>query len=401
MKHLKYLAYGSFALLSSPKILLAQEGQEAGVEESSNAFGFTNFWELIGQAGWFRWFILGVLVIGLFLIFKQFFELWDDKRRASRLEKEDLSRLTVDHLEDVIVQESDHMLARLISMLLNVYRNSGVAIMLHEEMANFIQMEQERFGTFKQRVDFLSDAAGAFGLLGTVWGIFLVFSQRDLDPQNILGGMGLALITTLLGLVVSIILNLLSTEVSNQFTRRLDSVTAKADQTRFRMMKDAETSSRSIAEEWMKRHQYDAGPPAQYGNTNGHHESSRATSRASQLEKFNSDQTVAIQEQTPTKLTRHGNNQSARAGETLSRELGVQVFDENSAGISGIRVMFTVQSGGGHFPGAVKKMVQKTDANGMAKVKYILGRDPGFNRVAAQVDGVDRGLEFQAMGIEA
>ena len=140
----------------SPHLLWAQEAQIPEADETSNSFGFTNFWELIEQAGWFRWFILGVLVIGLFLIVKQFFELWSDSRRASRMEKLDLSQLTVDHLEDLVRRESDHMLARLISMLLNVYKSSGVAIMLHEETANFVQMEQERFGTFQ--------AAGGFPL---------------------------------------------------------------------------------------------------------------------------------------------------------------------------------------------------------------------------------------------
>ena len=46
---------------------------------------------------------------------------------------------------------------------------------LHDEIANFVQFQQDRFDTFRRRVDFLSDTAGALGLLGTVWGIFTVF----------------------------------------------------------------------------------------------------------------------------------------------------------------------------------------------------------------------------------
>ena len=48
--------------------------------------------------------------------------------------------------------------------------------------------------------------------------------------------MGFALITTLLGIVVSIILNLSSTEVSSYFNRRLDRIAEKSDELRFRLM---------------------------------------------------------------------------------------------------------------------------------------------------------------------
>ena len=48
--------------------------------------------------------------------------------------------------------------------------------------------------------------------------------------------MGFALITTLLGIIVSIILNLSSTEVSSYFNRRLDRIAEKSDELRFRLM---------------------------------------------------------------------------------------------------------------------------------------------------------------------
>ena len=402
-KHVKTMNAALFLTVFSPHLLWAQEAQTPEAEGTSNAFGFTNFWELIEQAGWFRWFILGVLVIGLFLIVKQFFELWSDARRASRMEKLDLSQLTVDHLEDLVRRESDHMLARLISALLNVYKSSGVAIMLHEEAANFVQMEQERFGTFRQRVDFLSDSAGAFGLLGTVWGIFMVFSQRDLDPQNILGGMGLALITTLLGLVVSIILNLFSTEVSNKFTRRLDKVASKADQARYRMMQEAEASSRSIAAEWSKHTGTNGSAVPTHQPTNGKTEPVGASKKKAVKRSRSKDKTatIALKERAPSKLARLGNNQSAPAGYMLSREIGVQIFDEDNEAISGVRVEFSIKLGNGHFQSEGQREVRHTDEQGIATTKLVLGSEPGYNQVVAKVDGVNKPLEFQAMGVES
>ena len=370
----------------------AVESSTEQVEAGSETFGFSNFWDLTEQAGWFRWFILGVLVIGLFLIIKQCFELWDDRRRGAKLIGMRIGELTVDRLEARVMDESNHMLARLMATLLNVYRSSGVAIMLHEEMANFIHMEQERFSTFKQRIDFLSDSAGAFGLLGTVWGIFLVFSQRDLDPQNILGGMGLALITTLLGLVVSIILNLCLTEVSNIFTRRLDTVAAKADELRFRLMKDSGEMAQVTAAQIAARHADTVLMPSSgmHGGTNGHGGASAPQGRV---------RTAVARP--PAKLSRLGNNQSAPAGQPLPGNIGVQIFDENGQVMPGVRVHFAVKGGDGTLEGDNKKILRETDGSGIAEVQFVLGSEPGFNRVAAKVDGVETRLEFQAMGVEA
>ena len=396
-KHMKTLYAALFIAVCSPHLLWAQDASSVEADEVNNAFGFTNFWELIEQAGWFRWFILGVLVIGLFFIAKQSFELWSDSRRSARMAKMDFSQMSVNQLEEVVRNESDHMLARLVSTLLNVYRSSGVAIMLHEEAANFIQMEQERFGTFRQRVDFLSDSAGAFGLLGTVWGIFMVFSQRDLDPQNILGGMGLALITTLLGLVVSIILNLFSTEVSNKFTRRMDRVAAKADQARFKMMQEAEITSRSIADEWSNRKQ----PVANGVGTASHGSSNGAPTSPRRSHGTKGAKAVAVKERMPAKLARLGNNQSAPAGYMLSKEIGVQVLDDQDEAIEGVRVEFSIKEGNGHFQGEARREIRHTDQQGMATIPLVLGSQPGFNQVVAEVEGVSQALEFQAMGVDA
>jgi hypothetical protein len=85
-------------------------------------------------------------------------------------------------------------------------------------------------------MEFLSETAGALGLMGTVWGMFTVFFQGTAQQDVILRGMGIALITTLLGLVVSIILNFASTELSTFFSRRLELVSLKSDELRFRLM---------------------------------------------------------------------------------------------------------------------------------------------------------------------
>ena len=215
---------------------MAQDAGAIPTAEEQGGFGFGNLWSLTERAGPLRWPIFAVFIIGLFLVFAKVLELSSDRREARTLQNIDFRRLSLQQIIDVVSSQRESMMSRLHAILLNVYQTQLQQSDLHDEIANFVRYQQDRFDTFKRRVDFLSDTAGALGLLGTVWGIFTVFSQGMLDDQIILTGMGFALITTLLGLIASIVLNLCSTEVFGIFNRRLDLIADKSDELRFRLM---------------------------------------------------------------------------------------------------------------------------------------------------------------------
>ncbi len=81
-------------------------------------------------------------------------------------------------------------------------------------------------------VNFLSDTAGALGLLGTVWGIFATFHSGRLDGPTILQGMSVSLVTTLVGLIISSILNMGATAVFAIFNKQLNLLSSRAEQVR-------------------------------------------------------------------------------------------------------------------------------------------------------------------------
>ena len=209
---------------------------EAAVQDNASGFSVGNLWTLTEKAGPLRWPIFIVFVIGVFLVCFKLFELMADKRESRELEDINFRSMNLQQIIRAIASQRESMLSRLQAIMLNVYQSHQAEADLHDEIANYVRFQQDRFDTFRQRVDFLADTAGALGLLGTVWGIFTVFSQGLLDDQVILTGMGVALITTLLGLVVSIVLNLSSTEVFSFFNRRLDRISSKSDELRFRLM---------------------------------------------------------------------------------------------------------------------------------------------------------------------
>lgn len=220
-----------------PHMLIAEEDAlPATAVDTVVGPSIGNFWDLTKHAGGFRWLIFLVLVVGVFLITMKIYELTVDRLKARQFERTNLQKLDKKRITDLISRQSDHILSRLAATLINVFQTSRNADSLHDEIANYVQFQHDKFTTFRTRIDFLSDTAGALGLLGTVWGMFIVFFSGNLDKQVILTGMGIALLTTLLGLIVSIFLNFFSTVASGIYNKRLDQVIKKSDELRFRLL---------------------------------------------------------------------------------------------------------------------------------------------------------------------
>lgn len=236
-----YHAFAAYAE-SEPaaRTIILQDTADAtasvGIQDAASGFSASNLWALTEKAGPLRWPIFAVFVIGIFLVCFKLFELLADQREARELENLEFRSMSLQQIIRSISGQRESMMSRLHAIIINVYQSNQAQADLHDEIANFVRFQQDRFDTFRRRVDFLADTAGALGLLGTVWGIFTVFSQGLLDDQVILTGMGFALITTLLGLIVSIFLNLSSTEIFSLFNRRLDRIAEKSDELRFRLM---------------------------------------------------------------------------------------------------------------------------------------------------------------------
>lgn len=209
-------------------------------EDEENLLESSSMWSLVGQAGNIRYPIFAILMVGLFLISLKVFELYRDSKKSTSLMNTPFPDLNLKQMVRTLERQTDHMLSRVMAKLLNVFQTNNNADYLHDEISNYSQQQQNNFSSFKNRIDFLSDTAGALGLLGTVWGMFVVFYSGSLEKETILAGMGLALMSTLLGLIVSIILNFASTITEGFFSKRLEKVTDKADEMRFRLIELSE-----------------------------------------------------------------------------------------------------------------------------------------------------------------
>lgn len=197
---------------------------------------FKTYWWLTELGGGINYVIIFDFALGLFLIVLKIYDLIADKYKSRLLLSSDYRQHTISEISGMVKKFSDSSISRLYSVLLTIFYSTGSTADFHDEVANYIQMQQERFNTFKTRMAFFSDTAGALGLLGTVWGIFVTFFGGNLDNQRILNGMGIALVTTLFGLVASIVLNFFTTEVFSVFNKRMENLSAKADEFRLWLM---------------------------------------------------------------------------------------------------------------------------------------------------------------------
>jgi hypothetical protein len=270
--------------------------------------------------------------------------------------------------------------------------------MLHDEITNFVSSQQDQFGVFRRRMEFLSDTAGALGLMGTVWGMFAVFFQGTSDRDVILRGMGIALITTLLGLVVSIILNLSATELSTYFEKRIDRIAKKSDELRFRLLELAAAArARTPALSHVERPQESAAgakvpassPPSSVPKTQPEAASRRDEPRRAPTSEPARPEWVFLETEP--------NGYAAKAGETL-RGLEVRARRDGGKPVGGAAISVTLPVDAGTLGDGGRELKRATDAGGTLRFDWQAPQRAGaFFATVAVPDrpGSDRRIELR------
>ncbi len=375
------VAFCLTALSLAPATALAQTELTAPATAGTNAAmgqvgDIGTFWSLTKMGGGISFAIFGILALGIFLITLQIYELTTDRSRGRQLLETNYRQYSVNDVTRIVKNSPNSLIARLYSVLLSIFHTTGNTNDFHDEIANYIQLQQDRFGTFKSRLSFLSDTAGALGLLGTVWGMFVTFFGGNLDSQRILNGMGLALVTTLIGLVVSMILNFCATEIFSVFNKRMELVSTKADEFRLWLMIVIHQRERK------------SGTPLAGGGTSNNRKKEQATPAPTKRAPVPSLQLQAVSDF----------QQDGVIGQILSKPIIALVESSNGQKVAGVPVHFQVTQGGGLLAGKHSAALVKTNKNGLASLEWTMGQEVGAQRLAVFLPD-DRGsqLEFAAL----
>lgn len=189
-------------------------------------------WDIIEMTSWLFWPFVGLTAAGVMLLTLKSLQEYQDKTRSLPLTQ---SRIGVRDLNAVVrllreVQAS--RASRLFHGILVTFQKTNKAEPIGNDIQTYLNTERESFETFHRVMGFLSDTAGALGLLGTVWGIFETFHGGKLDGPTILQGMSVSLVTTLVGLIISLVLNAGTTSVFSLFNKQLNLLAERAEELR-------------------------------------------------------------------------------------------------------------------------------------------------------------------------
>jgi len=184
--------------------------------------------------------IILLLVIGIFFVIDQLRVHWLEKIRGSEVYKADIANMAISDVDALITRNEKSRVGRLLKDASGICRQSADMSMISSEAEFYREKEEHRFNTFEARMAFFADTAGGLGLLGTVWGIYRGFAAKSVSQSNedLLAAMGIALVTTFMGIVVSVILNWMSTEMGAAFRGRIMSALEKVEDYREMLVKD-------------------------------------------------------------------------------------------------------------------------------------------------------------------
>lgn len=209
-----------------------EAGEEVEITESVMAF--VDKGKPIGHV------IILLLLVGCFFVIDQLRVHWLERIRGSEVYKSNVAEMSTKDVDALIERNTKSRVGRLLKDVAGVYRQSGDMSLISSEAEFYREKEEHRFNTFESRMAFFADTAGGLGLLGTVWGIYRGFAAKSVSQSNddLLAAMGIALVTTFMGIVVSVILNWLSTEMGAAFRGRIILALEKVEDYREMLVKD-------------------------------------------------------------------------------------------------------------------------------------------------------------------
>lgn len=357
-----------------------------------------SLWDITLLAGFFRWFLIGNFVLGMIVVFYKGTELVLDYQHARELEKLNLKKATLIDIMRVIKNNKLSMLSQLFKHMLDLYQTRRSAEGFSAEIIDFVQIQQERFQSFLSKMSFFSDTAGALGLLGTVWGMFITFFGGDLEKHKILSGMGVALVTTIMGLVISLFLNAFTTQTNSYFRKRIDKVTDLGNQLRLRMyqLEQILDNSFSVDEDLEapgKEEPYEISDAV----------IAAVDRQLKQKELILDIENGALNHKNENNNYRlipiSGNNQVMEVTTRLEKPFLVQISNTNGTGVANKAVVFDVIRGDGKLANGRKQEEVLTDASGLAQTTLILGSTAGDNQVRVKVKDSDNSyIHFSALG---
>ncbi|MDZ7267906.1 MAG: MotA/TolQ/ExbB proton channel family protein [candidate division KSB1 bacterium] len=188
--------------------------------------------DMLDMLDWTFWPFVLVTLAGFTTLIWRALSDYQDRVRGRQLLAQTISLSSLNQFGSLVSAVQPSRAARLFKHMIMTFNKTNQAESLAGEVNTYLADDRTSYETFNRVMTYLSDTAGALGLLGTVWGIFVTFYGGTLDSTTILNGMGVALITTLVGLILSLLFNLGTTALNAGYGAHLKVIGDKAEELR-------------------------------------------------------------------------------------------------------------------------------------------------------------------------
>ena len=210
--------------------LMTETIQEVALPQEVQAFSIL---ELFSQAGGFQWPILAVLIAGLVVLMLRIVRLFRDHLAARPLIRLNVELTNLSALNNVQQVARDSLYTRFLSGVLQLHRSPEA---MGREVSDVAAAAHAAYARTQRVITYCSSTAGGLGLLGTLVGIYALFSTGTRDAQTIFAGIAIAVVSTLLGIVTSILLEFFEAVTHGYVSRYIESAQAWAQKVRSRVL---------------------------------------------------------------------------------------------------------------------------------------------------------------------
>lgn len=386
-----------------------QRGKTANLDLGKRAFSTETLKDLIGLCGSIGYLLGLTLILGVVFLIQQCLVLIREKNDGKKIPVNDIKTMSYDDIEKMFTQireenpfsaDEENRQMKELPLLKRLFRKKKASAfrLLHklflifdskkstnsfnDETANYIQYLKDSFNPFLTRLAFLSDTSGALGLLGTVWGMYLVFSRGNPTPEETIYGMGVALATTIVGLVISIFLNSFTTVVSNLFDRHLDFISKMANVFQERMMNDEELQPVTAQPVYLDSSALSSLPKTK---DIPRKKEIKETVRTEEEQPLPAPKKAAFGPPAEIKIVA-GDNQTAEVNSPLPEPIVAEILDSRGNPLENLAVIFAAEDGAGMFSNDNRVQKVLTNDEGKAQVNLTLGKIAGEKSIRISLE---------------
>ena len=166
-----------------------------------------SLWDVIGYAQGFEWPLGALFLIGLFLLTSAYVRYFLQWRGSDIMLKIDSEKTRPEDFSAAISEAPPgNPYSRIGTKLLEEFRRGGSAQTMIDFAFRYIDFDHDRYRETDRHITAAVYIALSLGLLGTLMGIFVLFMSGSRHESSDLVGLGIAVVSTMLALVIRLIL---------------------------------------------------------------------------------------------------------------------------------------------------------------------------------------------------